>query len=62
MNFGTLELKLIDVSGREILVESNVSADKIIQLNVESIETGAYILSIFSNGSTMYCKPILITH
>lgn len=60
--FGNVNVKLIDVSGREVLSESHADSKGKISLDVSSVETGTYLLSIFKNGVNVSCQPIVVTH
>lgn len=55
-------VKLIDVSGREVLSQSHTESKGKISLDVSSVEAGTYLLSIFKNGVNVSCQPIVVAH
>jgi hypothetical protein len=59
---GNVTVKLIDLSGREVLSESHPESNGKISLNVSSVEAGTYLLSIFRNGANVSCQPIVVSH
>jgi len=59
---GSVTVKLIDLSGREVLNKSHAESKGKISLDVSSVEAGTYLLSIFKNGVNVSCQPIVVTH
>ncbi len=53
------KVELTDISGKEVLLQTTVSASKNQQINVSNLNNGVYILKVSSNDSVVIKKVVL---